>query len=100
MAGIEKERSDRRIKYLESIGRKLGPGEMWTPADYEMRIANFVDQYIVDKKEYAIISRNGLDVEVPIGIPLYYLNYVAFSADSKRVAIAGKYKDASGLCVI
>lgn len=97
---IEKERSDRRIKYLESIGRKLGPGEMWTPADYEMRIANFVDQYIVDKKEYAIISRNGLDVEVPIGIPLYYLNYVAFSADSKRVAIAGKYKDASGLCVI
>lgn len=97
---IEEERSNRRIKYLESIGRKLTPGERWTPADLEMMTANFVDCYIVDKKEFAIISRNGVDVEVPIGAPLYYLNYVAFSADSKRVAIAGKYRDASGICVV
>ena len=92
--------SDKRRKYLDSIGKGIGPGPYLGGLPLDLMVADFVKYRIVDLEEVAVISRNGDEVEVPIGDPLYYLNYVAFSPDAKRVAIAGKYKDASGLCVI
>ena len=35
--------------------------------------------------------------KIKLGNPLWFLNYVAFSQDSKYVAIAGRYPDGSGL---
>ena len=93
-------KSDKRKRYLESVGKRLSSPTMVGMEPLELRVVSFVDYYMVYREEVAIVSRNGSEVEIPIGHPLYYLNYVAFSPDAKRVAIAGKYKDASGLCLI
>ena len=48
----------------------------------------------------AIIRRLATDeivAKIELGNPLWFLNYVAFSQDSKYVAIAGRYPDGSGL---
>lgn len=85
----------KRIKYFrEKFGRKVGTYSA------ELITQNFVDHYIVRTIEYVVIYRYGRRAEIKIGTPLYFLNYVAFSSDSNRVAICGKYKDASGLCLI
>ena len=85
----------KRIRYCrEKLGRK--DALLYE----ELKVHNFVDQYIVKTIELVVINRYGRRVEIRIGSPLYYLNYVAFSTDSNRVAICGKYRDASGLCLI
>lgn len=85
----------KRIKYCqEKLGRKVGIFSA------ELTMQNFVDLYIVKIIEWVVINRYGRRVEIRIGSPLYFLNYVAFSTDSNRVAICGKYRDASGLCLI
>lgn len=85
----------KRVKYCqENLGREVGilSGELMIP--------NFVDRYIVKIIEWIVINRNGSRVEIRIGTPLHFLNYVAFSTGSDRVAICGKYRDSSGLCLI
>ena len=96
----EEEKSNKRRQYLDSIGKGLGSGPFWGGPPFDLIVAGFVDYRIVRKEEVAIVCKNGIEIEVPIGPPLYYMNYMAFSSDARRVAIAGKYKDASGLCVI
>ena len=93
-------KSEKRKQYLQSVGRKMSSGPFGIGMPHELTVSNFVDQFIVKTQEVAVINRRGINTDVPIGDPLYYLNYVAFSADSKQVAIAGKYRDASGLCVV
>ena len=66
----------------------------------ELSLDKFVDSFIVNTVEFALIRKNGCLIEIRVGEPLYYMNYVAFSPDSARVAICGKYKDASGLCLV
>lgn len=54
----------------------------------------------VKKIGIAIIRRMGtgeIVAKIKLGNPLWFLNYVAFSQDSKYVAIAGRYPDGSGL---
>lgn len=85
----------KRIKYC-----KKKPGSKVGKFSAELTIPNFVDSFIVKNIEYVVIYRYGRRVEIRIGTPLYYLNYVAFSMDSNRVAICGKYRDASGLCLV
>lgn len=83
----------KRTKFCkERLGRNI------TSAELKMR--NFVDSNIVKSVEYVVINRDGGRIEIKIGTPLYFLNYVAFSADSNRVAICGKYRDSSGICLI
>lgn len=85
----------KRIRYCqEKLGNKVGIFSSM------LTVQNFVDLYIVKTIEFVVIIRYGRRVEIRIGSPLYYLNYVAFSSDSNRVAICGKYLDASGLCLI
>ena len=83
-----------REEFFKCTGKEMSAWRL------ELTIADFVGWYIVDKIEYAVINRNGAIEEVRIGAPLYYLNYVSFSSDGSQVAISGKYKDGSGLCVI
>lgn len=54
----------------------------------------------VKKVGIAIIRRmdtNEIVAKIELGNPLWFLNYVAFSHDSKRVAIAGRYQNGSRL---
>ncbi len=88
-----------RIRYCkEKLHRDLNNHPLFP--SIELSWDNFVDLFVVSKVEYAIINKDGRSIEVKVGSPLYFLNYVAFSPDSTRVAISGKYKDSSGVCVI
>ena len=52
--------------------------------------------YVVEKKGVAVIKRFSNDSEIArinLGKPLWFLNYVSFSYDSRYVAIAGRYPD-------
>lgn len=52
--------------------------------------------YIIEKRGFVNIRKrdiNELVAEIPIGIPLWFLNYVSFSYDSRYAAIAGRYHD-------
>lgn len=97
--GMDKNARDlvrqKRIQYCqERLGRNVNI------FSGEIMFNNFVDLYIVKTIEFVVIMRYGRRVEIRIGSPLYFLNYVAFSTDSNRVAICGKYRDASGLCLV
>jgi hypothetical protein len=85
---------EKRKKYLlDRLGRKQ-------IMSHELMFGGFVDTYIVNSVEFVVVNRFGTHVEIRVGSPLYYLNYVAFSPDSKKVTICGKYRDASGLCLV
>lgn len=66
----------------------------------EYTCADFVDSCLVKDIEFVQLRANGKLVDVRIGSPLYFLNYVAFSPDSTKVIICGKYRDSSGVCVV
>ena len=60
--------------------------------------SRFIDLFI-EKRGVAVIKRISDDVEVvriPLDTPLWFLNYVSFSKDSRYVAIAGRYPNDSG----
>lgn len=62
----------------------------------------FTDLFLVPKG-VAVIKRTSDQSEVArikLGEPLWFLNYVSFSDDSRYVAIAGKYKGKGGLLLI
>ena len=72
----------------------------WKNALRECR--QFTDLFIVSKG-IAVIKRTSDQSEVArieLGEPLWFLNYVSFSDDSRYVAIAGKYKGKGGLLLI
>lgn len=55
--------------------------------------SRFIDLFI-EKRGVAVIKRisDNKEVErIPLGPPLWFLNYVSFSRDSRYVAIAGRY---------
>ena len=57
--------------------------------------SRFVDLFI-EKRGVAVIKSISDDIEVariPLGPPLWFLNYVSFSRNSRYVAIAGRYRD-------
>ena len=59
----------------------------------------FVNLFI-EKRGVAVIRRisdNSEIARIALGIPLWYLNYVAFSKDSKYVAIAGRYPNGTNV---
>lgn len=63
--------------------------------------SNWFTSLFVDIKGVAVIKRISDDGEVariPLGPPLWFLNYVSFSKDSKYIAIAGRYPDESNYC--
>ena len=64
----------------------LGAGRYWFTKMFIDIRGIAVIRRVYDKSEVARIS---------LGHPLWFLNYVAFSKDSKYVAIAGRYPDGS-----
>jgi hypothetical protein len=59
--------------------------------------SRFIDLFI-EKRGVAVIKRISDNVEVAriqLGTPLWFLNYVSFSNDSRYVAIAGRYPNDS-----
>lgn len=61
--------------------------------DNLLKVDNFRDK-IAEELGYAIIRKTGTDeiyCEIELGHALWFLNYVAFSYDSRYVAIAGRY---------
>lgn len=87
-----------RIEFCKRIGHEIKYSVFHRPL--EITIGDFVKYYVVNTIEYAVINMNGQRIEVKIGAPLYFLNYVSFSQDSKKVAICGKYKNSTGICMI
>ena len=60
--------------------------------------SNWFTNLFIDIRGVAVIKRISDDVEIvriPLGTPLWFLNYVSFSKDSRYVAIAGRYPDGS-----
>lgn len=56
---------------------------------------NFLSLF-VEKRGFAIIKRcsnNNIVAEIPLGPELWFMNYVAFSFDSRYVAIGGRFPD-------
>lgn len=59
--------------------------------------SHFID-FFIEKRGVAVIRRVSDDVEVAriqLGAPLWFLNYVSFSRDSRYVSIAGRYPNDS-----
>lgn len=80
-------------------------GETWNEfvidEQNEFGSSHFLD-YFVGKRGMAVIRNSSDDsefVKINLGSPLLYINYVAFSADSKYVAIAG-FRGSGGLLTI
>lgn len=69
-----------------------------------LKINDFKDK-IAEELGYAIIRKTGTDeiyCEIELGHVLWFLNYVAFSYDSRYIAIAGRYPnntEINGYCV-
>lgn len=64
-----------------------------------LNVNNFRDK-IAEELGYAIIRKTGTDeiyCEIELGHVLWFLNYVAFSYDSRYVAIAGRYPNNTGI---
>ena len=89
-----------RIRQKRLLYWKKTGGVNLSSTSYLLQVDNFVDLYVVHNIEFVIIRINGTRKEIRLGAPLYFLNYVSFSPDSTKVAICGKYRDASGLCMI
>lgn len=81
---------------------------------YRERSIEEFQEYIIDEKNFfgiesflsLFIEKRGIAVirrisdksevaRIPLGPPLWFLNYVSFSKDSKYAAIAGRYPDGS-----
>ncbi len=91
----KEEKFERRRTFLEARNIAI------TPFTWGLSTPNFVRSYIIDDFEYVVINRNGSHHEVRLSsAPLYFLNYVSFSKGGDKVAIAGKYKDGTGICVV
>lgn len=54
--------------------------------------------FLFEKVEYVIIRQRGIEqvLEICFGEPLWFLNYVSFSYDSKKIMIVGRYHNDSG----
>ena len=62
---------------------------------FKIKDSNFLSLFI-EKRGFAIIKRcsnNNLVAEIPLGPELWFMNYVAFSFDSRFVAIGGRFPD-------
>ena len=91
----KEEKFERRRTFLEARNIAI------TPFTCGFSTPNFVRSYIIDDFEYVVINRNGSHHEVRLSsAPLYFLNYVSFSKGGDKVAVAGKYKDGTGICVV
>lgn len=61
----------------------------------KIKASDFLSLFI-EKRGFAVIRRcsdNMIVEEIPLGPELWFLNYVAFSFDSRFVAIGGRYHD-------
>lgn len=55
---------------------------------------DFVRYYIKTNEFITVTDRaNGQTIKLNLGIPLWFLNYISFSYDSRYIAIAGRYPD-------
>lgn len=79
----------RREEYIKEHRIKIG-------ADIIKSIFQFVDTNIIIEHLNVFDSITNETINVKIGTPLWFLNYVSFSYDNKYLAIAGRYpKDSS-----
>ncbi|MCQ2051465.1 MAG: hypothetical protein MJY74_04590 [Bacteroidaceae bacterium] len=62
---------------------------------YFVRFTDDFSQYVIKRTEYLVVKNrlSGHSTRITIGTPLWFLNYVSFSFDSKYIAIAGRYPD-------
>jgi len=51
--------------------------------------------YVINKQEYIIVHNRETqkNTKIVLGTPLWFLNYMSFSYDSRYIAIAGRYPD-------
>lgn len=63
--------------------------------DHFLKYTNNFTNFIFKVTEYIKLSNQhtGQSRRINIGIPLWFMNYVSFSYDSRYVAIAGRYED-------
>lgn len=89
--------SDFLIGVLRKRGYLNRPIEEFQTLIIELETIVFLHLFI-EKRGVAVIKRISDDFEiarVPLGPPLWFLNYVSFSKDSRYVAIAGRYPNGS-----
>lgn len=63
--------------------------------EFYLKYYRFFTGVIFDIKEYVYIKNEADTVisKIEIGRPLWFINYISFSYDSRYVAIAGRYED-------
>ena len=55
---------------------------------------DFVKYYINTNEYIKVTDRaNGRAIRINLGIPLWFMNYISFSYDSRYIAVAGRYPD-------
>ena len=99
---VTEELKEKRLRLYEKV---FGPVDLSRNTmqsaliEAALRFPNFIDLWIVTKKVFIVLERFGEEHEIRIE-NIWYLNYVAFSGDSRRAIISGKHRDSSGFCLI
>ena len=81
----------RRYAYdMNSVDRRTAEA-----IEHYLKYYRFFTGVIFDVKEYVYIKNETDTVisKIEIGRPLWFINYISFSYDSRYVAIAGRYED-------
>lgn len=113
--GIDKEEKARVVNERKAFVEKnlefLIERSKWKERSKDDFIKGFVDEkdiwgvgwfvgLFIEKRGVAVIRRTDDDsvvFRIQLGLPLWFLNYVAFSQDENYVAIAGRYPNDTGL---